>query len=254
MCDKLINYWREVDKQKYGTYCHPKDNALINTINVNTKFNNYNDFISDTAFPEFDVHSHHLNLIPAPYLGDIRNAEIFILMLNPGFGFSSYYEIDQLDLNSVMINNLKQENLGEYPLWFLKPQFLWTDGGSYWLTKFKGCMDQVATKQGKTAAEMLKVFSQKIAIVEYFPYCSASFKKPPKEFPSSKMVVEFVQRTLVPKATNNEICIIATRQSTKWDLPQHRNIIIYEGKQCQSASLSPQSPGGGKLIEFIMKP
>jgi hypothetical protein len=33
----------------------------------------------------------HLGLLPHPYCGDLVNASIYVLMLNPGLGFQDYY-------------------------------------------------------------------------------------------------------------------------------------------------------------------
>ena len=79
----------------------------------------------------------HLGLYPQPYIGDVTNASIYILLLNPGLGPIDYYsetgENGSENFRAALRNNLKQNfEDNEYPFMFLDPQFSWHSGYTWW--------------------------------------------------------------------------------------------------------------------------
>jgi hypothetical protein len=56
---------------------------------------------------------------------------------------------------------------------------------------------------------------------------------------------------LVPKAVDDKAVIIVTRQVKMWNLPEHRNIVIYEGGETRSAHLTLTSRGGQAIAKHL---
>ena len=75
----------------------------------------------------------HLGLIPIPFMGDLLNASIYVLMTNPGVTRDDYREYERPAFRRALLANLKQERLdGFLPFPYLDPQFDWHDGFKYW--------------------------------------------------------------------------------------------------------------------------
>jgi hypothetical protein len=75
----------------------------------------------------------HLSLIPEPFVGNLQNAEIFILLMKPGFSSSVHYAHENPAFRDACIKNLRQENGNlDFPLFYLNPEFAWSSGFRLW--------------------------------------------------------------------------------------------------------------------------
>jgi hypothetical protein len=79
----------------------------------------------------------HLGLLPQPFLGDLRRASIYILLLNPGLGPTDYYgEYEVPSYRKALQANLKQRvDKDSVPFLFLDPPFAWHGGFGWWHAK-----------------------------------------------------------------------------------------------------------------------
>jgi|GEM_PF-4441752 len=65
------------------------------------------------------------------------------------------------------------------------------------------------------------------------------------------IIKAFVHEYVVPRAKNNKAIIIATRHSEMWQLPKHRDIVVYNSVESRAAYLNLKSKGGKKIIEHL---
>ena len=197
-----------------------------------------------------------LGLIPHPFCGDIQNAEIYILMLNPGYGPQDYFaELEVPAYREAAINNVRQElNDEDYPFYMLNPKFSWSSGFVWWHKKFSLVIESVSRNTGMSYADARKHLSRKIASIELVPYHSTSFHDPAgwtKKLESAKLARDFVNEYVLPKVEKDEAILIVTRQVREWNLPEHKNITVYSAGEARSAHLSPSSRGGAAIIERL---
>ncbi|GAA4824801.1 hypothetical protein [Algivirga pacifica] len=239
MMEELINYWKLLESSK--PYIHPADLKHINRDLIYT-FSSIEDYYTNDYWT--DKNLIHTDLFPVPYIGDLLNAKVFILMLNPGLSFIDYHaEIETPSSKFIdeLKRNLKQENLNKnYPLIYLNPSYAWHSGSNYWLKKFKALILSLQEELNISFIDAIKIISQNIAIIELYPYHSKQFtnNSSVQKLSSVQIIKEFVHNYLVPKAVNNEICIISTRQSRTWNLLEHQNIISFTGSDSRSAHLT----------------
>lgn len=252
----IINYWRELNfKEK--PFIHPSDKEFVK-IRDHYNIKNYEELVSHTEFGKIK-NKLHLNLLPEPYSGDLKNATVYILFLNPGFSILDYYAESKKEVRQSLITSLRQEFVEneEYPLFWLNPKYLWTAGGQWVEKKFKDLLHHLVNNHDMTYIDALRHISNKVALIELVPYHSNSFGLRNREMEMKSVTVmrEFVKNTLLTKAKNNVACIIQTRSVREWDLnlPTHKNIIIYKKGQTRSASLSKKSDAWSKMNEFILK-
>jgi hypothetical protein len=110
----------------------------------------------------------HIDLPAVPYMGDVRNAEWYLLMTNPGFEYMEYEENKNELYKMAMLNNLKQTNLdSKYPCVWFNPEFYWTSGFNYWANLL--CKSQITL-------EKLEWLSTHVAIIQMFGYYSSNNK------------------------------------------------------------------------------
>jgi len=128
--------------------------------------------------PEHKPYKIHEDLVPVPFLGNFKKAEVFFLQLNPGVeqpaGLKStdlvaykHFPGYKMDL----LKNLRQEKM-EYPFIDLNPKYILTGGSRYWRRVLSKVLSALIKNK-----EDYKRISKKICCLEYFPYHSEKFKK-----------------------------------------------------------------------------
>jgi len=261
----LIEFWEKLNIEEQKTFVHPDDINLID-INLGKNYKNtycYDDYINKNPnFGDDEYKSYfHFNLIPIPYIGDIKNAKIYILMLNPGFGILDYYaESKDKELKNSLIDNLHQKGLDpSYPFIFLNPKFLWHGGGQYYENKFKWLIKEV--KDDKSYTQKLSYIAKKVAILQLVPYHSKSYHSKsylPIKLESSKIMLDFVEKELVPKAKDDKICIICPRGEKYWEeATDNKEAFVCPEKKKQqprAVHISKNTFGGEKwekIIKFL---
>jgi hypothetical protein len=199
----------------------------------------------------------HLGLLPHPFCGDVENAEIYILMLNPGYGPHDYFgEFEVPEYRKAVLANLKQSFTSEtLPFFLLDPQFSWHGGFNWWHGKFAGVINKLAQSKGMSFAEARAELARKIASIELLPYHSTSFRDGDhwiRDLHSVKLAREYVKGHVLPRVASDKAIAIVTRQASVWNLPEHSGVIRYSGQQARAAHLSPSSPGGKAILEHII--
>jgi hypothetical protein len=169
-----------------------------------------------------------LNVTPGPYTGDLLNAKVYLLALNPGYDdndilFSEKYE-------NEIINNLLHI-YDEYPFLILNPRYRNSAGANWWCSKLECFINNVGLE--KTA--------KKVCNIEYFPYHSRKYKHNEIKLPSQEYSFLFIKRAIIEKKI-----IIIMRSEKLWykTIPELEN---YEKKYVlnspQNVKVSPNNLG-----------
>jgi len=257
----LIEFWMELDISRDKPFVHPEDRKILEIQESWRYFDSYQAFSQSEIFGQKN-NIFHLGLLPAPYSGDIENADIYILMLNPGFANIDY--ITQECFFDDIVNTLKQDiNNLKYPFIGLDPKFMWTGAGVWCERKLRSIIDLFMLNYNYTYLEALSNLSKRIAIIELFPYHSSSFSLPRNlkfdEIESVKKMKCFVKGYVIEKAKSNRALVIVPRSVKSWFSEKElidynnfkENIIIYDTKYARSASLSDNSIAFDKIKAFI---
>ncbi len=219
------------------------------------EFHSLGEYVSSPVFGIRDDTSLHVGLLPMPYVGNLQDATVYILMLNPGLAPGDYFaEYEVRQFREAHIRNLRQEfTAGDSPFLFLDPRFAWHPGFTYWHSKFASIAQALAARKRITHAEALKHIAGCVASLELIPYHSKNFGAGPllKHLPSARMMRNYVHEVLVPRAESNEITVIATRGVRNWGLTPSANILLYEGSETRSAHLTLGSRGGKRIAERL---
>jgi len=253
--DEFISFWRRCDLNARPC-AHPDDWPILRQYGgqyIDEKPKGFNEFVASSRFGNFQDNRLHLSLLPSPYCGDLRTADIVVLLLNPGLGLTDYYsETCMPQFRHQLQKMLAQDFTGmEFPFVFLDPKYCWHGGFHWWEQKLRDVTTIIARKKfhGRYL-DALRSMSKRLASLELIPYHSSSFNahRLIKKLPSVRAAKQFVRRTL--KEIRDEKTIIVTRQVKSWELPGDTpNLIIYEGGHTRGASLGSKSRGGQAILE-----
>ena len=161
--------------------------------------------------PEFgweDKQVFHLGLLPQPFMGDLKNAEIYVLTLNPGYTPTDYFgEYCVSGFRQALLRNLRQDhNWNTTPNLHLEPQYAWSGGYGYWHDRLSGVIEKFGKERRMPYAKARSELGKKLAIIELFPYHSASFNRTsllPK-LKTVELAKEFVNDHVVPRVRSRK--------------------------------------------------
>jgi hypothetical protein len=249
----LIEGWRKCNLES-PPYVFPDDETYLSRFSVSKIYCSFDEYVASPEFGVFDINL-HLGLLPIPFAGNLETASIFILMLNPGLSAGDYFaEQKVMEFRNAHIRSLRQENADdEFPFIFLNPAFAWHPGFGYWQKKFHNVIDEIRKQYGISYQNAMSILSKKLACLELLPYHSKSFGVGSllNQLPSVKVMRNYVQDVVVPKVMADKAIAIATRQVKMWQLPEHRNIVVYEGGETRSAHLTISSRGGQAIAKKL---
>jgi len=228
-CHSLPDLWRGYRK-------HFKKDMAINSL---VKF--WEDFVGpfgfhpldnmdDIPFVEWVRHESdnynyhfHKNFVPVPYVGNIEEARILVLMTNPGYAPSNYEEEHPPSLLvREELKTLRGQRSGQ---WCLDSQLSRTNGYSYWEPVWK----QIAIDLTKDLPEinMKKAYdliSRYVAIVQLIPYHSkdARLTKRVLELESVQQARQWIIRDALP----TKDLIVVRRKRREWGLPESEKLVL----------------------------
>lgn len=193
-----------------------------------------------------------LNVYPQHFVGDIDNAEIIILSLNPGYS-TEYYDAYK---NGTNYEKIIKENLEMKQPSFHAFELANESDLGYWGNKMKCWIEGYDKKNNEEIIESLKKITENIALAEFFPYHSISYndmydklgkstssnsnRKIKDYLPTQKFLFEKIKKRIDDK--NDEVIIILTRSFAKWyeaieGLRDYKN--CYEVNNTRNFSLNP---------------
>ena len=166
-----------------------------------------------------DTYKIRTSIFPAPFMGDVHNASVFILMLNPGYdpkeaknGYYKAYEDWWLQQIQHILPKPK------LPLFCLDDDYL--QKSPYWANKLK----PLTAVAGKEAV------SRQVAKVQFFPYHSQKYKPLFKRLLKEEGFDSYLPSqeynfSLVRKAMDRKALILIPRSRRYWfkAIPELRN-------------------------------
>lgn len=259
--DDLIQFWKRCDLTQ-PPFMHPDDRKILESDGksyIDKEPKDFEAFVSSSFFGDFTDSRLHLSLLPSPYVGDLRKADIFVLSLNPGLSFEDYYaETRVAEFRHRLEQTLRQDLEGvEFPFIFLDPEFCWHGGFRWWERKLRNVVTKIAKDQfrGKYL-DALRDVSKRLASLELIPYHSRSFKANGLigRLPSVSEVRRFAKEVLISAAKRGDKTVVVIRKVRKWELPPGiPNLILYcEASEAQGASLGPESRGGKAILSHYL--
>lgn len=217
----LLREWQKWDAEDFPYVLHRDADVLASPSWKPwvAKYRGWREATRDPDFCKSDDKRLHLGLTPVPFVGDMLNASVYILMLNPGLGPGDYFEYRVPRLRKALLANLRQKHkVGVMPFVFLDPQFAWHDGFGYWDRKLKGVMEALATSKDISLADARSMLGRKLAVVQLVPYHSAvSNQKALEQLPSVPLAKDFVRKTVARRVRARDAIAIVTRQVKEWN-------------------------------------
>lgn len=248
----IIEYWRQLEINNNGQeLIHPEDSQILENINrVNLDFANYIENCDNLFGDNFQLHT---GLVPVPYSGDVKNARIYLLMINPGFHHNDYYSENHCqNYREALIHSLRQENMNtDFPFHYLNPEFCHTSGGGYWFKKFNDIIIKLTNNVANyTYEDSIRLISKNICTLELFPYHSINFGLSNQIINNCSSVHRI--RGLVNQLLNGQrdILIECLRQPENWNLNgvNDNRLHILPSRLRQSASFKTTTGELGKRI------
>ena len=113
---------------------------------------------------------YHPEILPVPFVGNITEAEVLLLIRNPGYDKVDNYDNDKyIDVCLKTLNQEYDEYPAEIPKLYCLEKEKFYMGRKYWTRRLKEY----------TNLYEFELVSQKFAIIEYMPYTSANYKQNP---------------------------------------------------------------------------
>ena len=258
MLPDFVKFWRQFVPSQ-APFIHPKDHDVLSRSKClpdGDEPTDHESYVGSIRFGEPNDKRFHLSLLPVPYVGDVANADIVILLLNPGFHHSEYWaETAVPGFGDRLIRNLRQEfSAGESPFFCLDPQFCWYSRFHWWEKKLRRVISTIAEQKFKGSyRDAMGDLSRRLACIELVPYHSSSFgnHKLIADLPSARLAREFVSKHLLGSSGEPGKTVIVTRQVKGWSLHGSKdvaNLVVYEGGHTLGASLGPGSLGGKAIL------
>jgi hypothetical protein len=250
----LLSAWKKFQPEK-PPYVLSGDEIVLDEPDLCCRYAGWEDFIAD---PEFGAPGNlqlHLDLLPIPFVGNLKTASVFLLMLNPGFGPHDYFgEYKVPKYRAALIDNLRQTRSNSFM--FLDPRFSWHGGYDYWHTKLRNLITTFAETVSIPYDRAREFFQTHIAALELAPYHSVNFAIPGRLFNSlrsAQLARDFVHDELLPHAKSGKCLVVVTRAVKNWRLPAYKNVVAYTPAEARSAHLSPKSRGGSAILKFLFR-
>lgn len=208
----LIDFWSALD----GQTVHPDDRLLLPPGPFAT------------------------GLQPLPWNGPLRDAQIYILLLNPGLDDRDYEYEQRREFREALRQNL----LGSGPYLYLLNKFA-DHPGSVWARRLFG-------------SDVVEAHAERICVVQLVPYHACAGKPATAvapRLPSSKRAVQFLHSWLMPRARAAEIGLVVGRAVTEWgvgDQDKSDSIVIYRGPERRGA-LQTRNTRGGRIIRRYLR-
>ena len=152
-----------------------------------------------------EEHRIHTEIMPAPFMGNVLDSPVLLLLLNPGFD----EEEEQKDYYKLFRHYWEKEIQHEHPvpglpLFCLEEKY--TQFSDYWKRRLRFLIE--ATSNEKVA--------QNIALVQFFPYHTKKYKPIPKRISTDYLTSQQYNFHLVEKAIKRDATIILLRGIKQW--------------------------------------
>lgn len=241
--EDFISFWKCMDLS-FGPYVHPQDKLKVEQRYKVIELNTLDEVRQSIEDDRWNSNRLHTRLLPQPYKGDLRKADIFILLTNPGASPADYFAQHSFAaFREAIVGQTTQSNK-EFT--GLNPNWYWTATFQWWRPKFeKIAIEMVQKSWAPSVADALRQIRERIAVVEYIPYPS---KRSPAKHPlaSSNQAKKFVHS--LPESKS----LMIMRSANLWDVPDTRkNVFKSPPEQCRNVSFNPENNAGAFLLNHF---
>lgn len=257
----LLNFWAKYRASPNSKF-HPCDRARLQELNRQGDV----DFVDARNLDEYidSGHSHHdgshlhVHLLPTPYLGNPKKADIFFILMNPGFSDDAYFALSNKQFQNRLRQNLNG-NAGEnYAFLYLDPRYCWTSGYQWWEQKLYRFGDVIAGNENLTHREGMQKLSQRICAIEMFPYASRAL---PWHGPNRENVLASIQSSLAAeraakfaykKALDGKALVVLKRNAASLlRIRQNKGRKVFVCAATQGFQIGRQSDSGKALKKWL---
>lgn len=155
---------------------------------------------NERCLPE---HRLMVNVIPEPFIGNPDTAKVVLLNLNPGYDEMVERCHSRPEIKEAIFQNLRHESRA-YPFYAFNPVFAETGVASYW-RQYTAALQREA---GLNDREL----SQRLLVIEWFPYASTRGGLPVKPVCASQSYSFELARELLARGVE----MIGTRSRERW--------------------------------------
>lgn len=160
----------------------------------------------------------HTEIFPAPFMGDLKNAKIVILTLNPGYDKEEEVSEFYTNFKDWWLDEIQHKKPNKYHLFCLDEEY--KKCSDYWARKLKPLIDISSTE----------IVSNKMCKIQFFPYHSNKYRKPTKSllkkhFNKNYLPSQEYNFFLVKEAIKRKATIIIPRSRKLWEeaIPELKN-------------------------------
>ena len=178
------------------------------------------------------------HLTPYPYLGDLRRARVWLLMLNSSVDSADAADEQQPYFKELSKRNIEQDFAGvEFPFFSLDPQLEGTGTYRYYNTKrgLGQLVRSLAVQRAIPEVVARKLVSQYVAVLELLPYRSKNFPAAAAQLPSVNL-----SRAAAHEALAQRLLLVPWG-ADHWRLPRNA---IQPNLITQGARTFSFAPGG----------
>lgn len=258
----LENYWATFLRgRSRAPYVHPDDDQYLASIGWWKKHPHlreeltFEKYVQSRRFEEPRSSEFHFSLQPMPYAGDLSNAVVYILLLNPGFAHNDYYaEYRDAEYRRRLDRNLAQDfTRVDFPFFYLDPIFCWTAGFRWWEGKLRRVVEALAQARFRSRyRDALRFTAQRLASIELVPYHSNAFKDGGFLQLPSASVARIAVAQIARSIRDRGACVVVTRQVSAWGLSGLPDeVVCYGGAEARAAHLTPESRGGRIILDRL---
>jgi hypothetical protein len=237
---KLIDFWRGPGAScTSDPYIHEDDKSALLHLRNCEAISSMETFF-DNVVPDKANRGFHCSLRPVPYLGNLKKADIFILLLNPVVGYSDYGTDACPEFQKALEKNIRQDfEAGEGRCLALDTQFWWSSWFSWYERTLRRTISEYAEKTEKSYRQSLEGLADRLAIIELVPYYSSSqssgkvTNKLVRELRSAQAAKE-AARELVQRAARGEVHVVVMWGNKEWEIRDSENVVCNKARHLKS--------------------
>jgi hypothetical protein len=260
--EELKSFW-----SNYKPYdLHPEDKKYLGAkkqnycidISIEELRENYgSDLKSEETLINFIANKENrnkilINLFAVPFIGNVEDAKLYILMGNPGFHTGDY--VDEIE-DKTYIELLKENiNISSSSFMYLRNEAINTGGYKYWSNR--GKIFKIAHYLGnlnqRPFKENLEIVMKSTCVVESVAY--HSIQKPSEKLynmPSSKLNKRLVNEYIQEKTEENNAMCFIWRSVSFWGMKKNQNILLRDKMKARLPNI--KNDEAELIAKFLMK-
>lgn len=205
----MRNPWLDLPPDEY---LHPLDAERLNT------------------FADDGSNRIRLDAPPSPYAGDPSEAELFILLANPGFKIESDGREPDLDhfADPYYALQLRRSltHEADWPLFYLNPRLSFTGSYQWQVKRFRKLIETTSHEAA----------GKRVMVLQFHPYRSVSYRKQRFILPTQEYTFHILR-----EAISQGKLIVITRLRSEWQaqVPELRSYNCLELANARSPYLTP---------------